>query len=181
MLIIKQCFKFLNAFSFSSKDKIVLSIRQGYEVLYSVVMFNSIEMMNYPTFRQWLTIGLFPYKQMLSDMIIKCSWMSRGINENISCFFLKSATLPLIVLLSCTTMPTTITSNSCQSFHVAMLTPCSSTVSRFTTIYTEVSRFSTRFTRTVDASLRLAPNAGFTAIYARILASFTNHPRLIIA
>lgn len=63
-MTIKQCFKFSDTLSFSNEYSIVSQCRQSHQIAGSIVIFNSVQMMNNPTIRQWFAISLLPNKDM---------------------------------------------------------------------------------------------------------------------
>jgi len=67
-LIIKQSLKLLYSLSLSLKDKVVLLVRQGYQIARSIIVLNSVKVMNNPAFRQRFAVSFFPYKDMLKDV-----------------------------------------------------------------------------------------------------------------
>ena len=98
-MTIKQSFKFLDAFCLSLKHKVVFLIRKSYQIARAVVIFNPIEMVNNPSFRQRLAVGLFPDKDMLTNIAIPIgSWVVRSMNKDISRTS-YSPTFPVMMLL----------------------------------------------------------------------------------
>lgn len=96
MLIIKQGFKFLNPFSFGLKDKVMFLVRQCFQVTWPVIIWYTIEMVNYPTFRQWLAMSLFPDKDMFHYIsIFTNSRMLRFKYHNVSIVCFNSTALPI--------------------------------------------------------------------------------------
>jgi len=93
-LPIKECFKFLNAFGFGLKNKIMFFIRQGFQIHKSIVRWVPIKMMYYPAFRQWLSIRLFPNIDMFKDIARFCSpWIIRFPQKDIAIGRFNPATL----------------------------------------------------------------------------------------
>lgn len=85
MLIIEKRLKLLNSFCFSIQQSAMLFVRQSYEVLHPIVIFNSVKMVNDPTIRQELAVSLFPNKDMLIDVaVIICSWMVRLLQQAVA-------------------------------------------------------------------------------------------------
>jgi len=85
MLAIKQGFKFLNALCFCLKNKVMLLIRQGYQVARVIVVFDTVQMVNYPPFREWFTINLLPDVNVLQNEAMPiCSGMVRYEDKYIS-------------------------------------------------------------------------------------------------
>ena len=83
-MTIKQGLKFLDAFSFSLKDKVVFLIRQTEQVLGAVIILDAIKMVDNPSFRQWFPVSFFPNKNMLTNIAIPIgSWMLRFMNKDI--------------------------------------------------------------------------------------------------
>ena len=75
-LSIKLGLQFLNAFSFSLKDKVMLFIRQGDKITNTIISFNTIKMVNYPSIWKWFTIRLFPNPNVFKDITaFLCSWI----------------------------------------------------------------------------------------------------------
>lgn len=62
--MVKKCFKFLDTFGFSCKDKTVFMIRQSLKIYKSIIRFNPIKVMNNPTLRQGPLIKCFPNQYM---------------------------------------------------------------------------------------------------------------------
>jgi len=60
-LLLDDSFKLLNSFCFSSKNPTVLMIRQGNQILGSIIISNTIEMMNNPIMRQRFAIFYPPF------------------------------------------------------------------------------------------------------------------------
>ncbi len=84
-MTIKQGFKFLDAFSFSLKHKIMLLVGQTEQVLGSVIILDTIKMMDYPSLRQRFAVSFFPDKNMLTNIAISISsLMVRSMNKDIS-------------------------------------------------------------------------------------------------
>lgn len=75
-MIIKQCLKLLNTLGFSLKNKVVFLIREGYQISRSVVILDSIQVVNEPTFRQAFVIRFFPNHNMFLNMTpFSSAWM----------------------------------------------------------------------------------------------------------
>ncbi len=123
---IQKGFKFLDAFSFSLEDKVMLLVWQSLQVLRAVIILNPIKMMDNPSFRQRFSVSFFPYKSMLANITFLVSlWMLRSIHIYITlarCF----AASPIISWLA---------------FNVASSTSKSSEVTWFTAINTRVLPF----------------------------------------
>lgn len=102
VLVIKQGFKLLNAFSFGLKDKVMLLVRQTFQVSWSVIIWYPIEMVNNPAFRQWLAMSLLPNKDMLHYIpIFTCPGMLRFKYHNIAIVGLNPTTYPIRMMLTC--------------------------------------------------------------------------------
>lgn len=94
-MIVEQGFQFLNTLCLSFKNKIMLPVGQGYKVSRAIIMFDSIKMMNYPSFGQWLSVGLLPNKDVFHDIASFLSMRMRWLaNINISTCTESSATFP---------------------------------------------------------------------------------------
>ncbi len=72
-------------------------IRQGHEISRTVIIFDSIKVMNYPTFRKWYSICLFPYNYVFQNTILIGSWVTRLINEYITFAIFTFTTFPIVV------------------------------------------------------------------------------------
>ncbi len=98
-MIIKQGFQFLNTFSLSLKDKIMLPVRQSHKISRSVIMLDAIKVMDNPTIRKRLAISLFPYKDMLHHITsfvgMRMRWLAY---KNIATFAESLTTFPLRML-----------------------------------------------------------------------------------
>ena len=93
--MVKQCFKFLNSFSFRLKNKIVLLIRESHKVAKSVIVLNTIKMVNNPTIGQRFLVCGFPNNNMLTHIAITIS--SRMVfskNQSISIMMPCVTTFP---------------------------------------------------------------------------------------
>lgn len=66
--MVKQCLKFLDAFSFSLKHQMMCLGRKGNKITMSIIRFNSIEMMNMPIRGQGFSISFFPYYNVFPDI-----------------------------------------------------------------------------------------------------------------
>lgn len=88
MLMIKKSFQFLNAFSLGLQNKKVFAGRQSSKVTRSIISFDAVKMMNYPTIRQRFSIDLFPNSDMFKDITrfvrFSMSWL---LNIDITCFY----------------------------------------------------------------------------------------------
>lgn len=99
-MIIKQCFKFLNTLCLSLKNQVMFLIRQAYQVLRAVIILDAVKVMNYPSFRQELSLSFFPDKDMLPNISIPISsWMLRFVNKDIT-RTLNPTTLPIGVFFA---------------------------------------------------------------------------------
>ena len=84
---IKQCFQFLDTLGFSLKHKVMFPIREANQITRAVIVFNSIEMMNNPAFRQWFAMSFFPDNDMLPNKSVSVgSDMFRFSYKNIPTF-----------------------------------------------------------------------------------------------
>lgn len=115
--MVKYCFEFLNAFRFSLQYTSMCSIGKRLKINRAIIIFNPIQMMDYPTFRQRIVMCLFPYKDMLQDITISlCSRMIPILYKHVAIFILTLSPLPVMVLLSQLTKWKPVT-------HVAAITP----------------------------------------------------------
>lgn len=67
-LSIKESFKFLNTLPHSRDQKGMLLAWHSYQIDGAIIVFNTIEMVNKPAFRDRLTMGLLPYKSVLRNI-----------------------------------------------------------------------------------------------------------------
>ena len=89
-------FKFLNAFGFSSKNEIMLLARQALQVLWSVVAWNTIQVMNNPAFWKGLVMSLFPNNNMFKHIACPiCPWVVKSTNLKITSSRIYPAPLPV--------------------------------------------------------------------------------------
>ena len=96
--MIKQGFQFLNTLCLSLKDKRVFPVRKGNKIHRTIVVLDSVKMVNNPAIRQRLIVNLLPNKNMLHDIArTTCVMMRRLVNQNISSFISYSTTFPLWV------------------------------------------------------------------------------------
>lgn len=101
-MILKQGFKLLNPFCFSLKDKVVLFIGQCFQICNSIIVRDSIQVMNNPSRGQGLPIGFFPNKNMLTDIPIPIgTGMFRAQAHSIA-IAERSATFPVMMFGSST-------------------------------------------------------------------------------
>ena len=77
-LIFEKCLKFLNTFSLCCKNKIVFSFGQTNQINQSVIIFNTIKVMNNPTPGDRVSISSLPNQAMFWNIMI-----SRLIYKNI--------------------------------------------------------------------------------------------------
>ena len=97
-LSIEERFQLLDTFSFNLQNEIMFSIRQCYKISWAVVIFNSIQVMNYPTWWQPLSISFFPIIQMLLDITYSiCSRMLRHPEVSIA-FLFESPPLKVVFM-----------------------------------------------------------------------------------
>lgn len=98
-LSLKQCFKFLNTPSLSLKYKIMFLARQCHQVIYSVIILNTIKVMYNPALGQIFPVCFFPNKNVLWNIYpMYVSRMPWTINPNISHLTFCFASLPIWVL-----------------------------------------------------------------------------------
>lgn len=74
----QPCFQFLYPLLFGREDTVMFLTRQGYKVFWSIIIFDTIQMVNYPAFRQLFAICLLPNKDVLAYIASRLSsWMLR--------------------------------------------------------------------------------------------------------
>lgn len=96
--MVEQSLKFLNTLCLSIKNEIMFPIRQSHKISRSIVMFDSVKMVNNPTIRQRLSISFFPNKNMLHNIAFLLGMRMRGLTDkNITTFTKCSAPFPLRV------------------------------------------------------------------------------------
>ena len=107
-MIIERCFKFLDTFCLFRQDQTVLERGQAFQINRSIVIPYSIEMVNVPTFWQWLAMSFFPDNNMFKDIaLFLCSWVFRSINHYVTPTMLTPTTLPMRTMLPPTSQITT--------------------------------------------------------------------------
>ena len=117
-MTIKQGFKFLNTPRLSLENKVMFFVRQAFEVFRAVIILNSIQVVNYPVFRQWFAVSFFPDKNVFQ--YIASSTSSTVVffqNENVAIFSLNSPTFPSCSFLAFR-LPKCFGMKSPSPFHV---------------------------------------------------------------
>lgn len=88
ILPIEQSLKFLYPLCFSLKDKIMLLAGQALQVTWSIIICNSVEMMNHPPLGQWFAIRFLPNYNVFPNVrffgALRCPRMFRLINVDIT-------------------------------------------------------------------------------------------------
>lgn len=128
-MIIKRSFKLLNAFCLGLENKIMFFSRQSYQVAWAVIASDAIKVMDNPTFWHWLSMCLFPNKDMFKDIVFcrpHCSGVVRIIDQNITTT-INSSTLPIWVFISPslhleTVLPRVLTRTTSAKFCIGRLT-----------------------------------------------------------
>lgn len=88
-------FKLLYSFGFSLKQEPVFFVRQSYQINWSIIVSDSVQMVDNPAFRQGLVMCSFPYQNVFSNIAIRVSsWMTWLINENIASTLFITSTFP---------------------------------------------------------------------------------------
>ena len=87
VLIIEKCLQFLDTLCFGIKNAVMFPIRHSKQILNSVIIPNTIKVMNCPSLWQKFTIGLLPDKSML--LHISASISSGIIGNFYSCISTK--------------------------------------------------------------------------------------------
>lgn len=84
-MVVKQSFKFLNTLLEFGYYQSMLLFRFSKQIRRAIIILDSIIVMNFPAFRHWSAVSLFPNKDMLKDIApLNCSWIVRFINKNIT-------------------------------------------------------------------------------------------------
>ncbi len=104
----KQSLKFLNTLCFGLKNKVMLLSRQSLQVLRAVIVLDAVKMMNYPAFRQWLTVSFFPYKNVLKDIAVGGAGMLWLPNKNIPITVFSFTAFPLRMIYTCAKLTSTM-------------------------------------------------------------------------
>ena len=116
-LIVKQGFKFLDALGLSSKQEVMLFTGHSYEITRSIVIWDSIKVMNYPSIGQRFAVSLFPNQYMFKYIsLLGSSVVNRLHNSNVSISILSPSAFPFVMLFSSLNQMCKITSLP-ASFH----------------------------------------------------------------
>ncbi len=100
MLIIKQSLKFLYSLLEFGYYQPMLLFRFSEQVRRAIVIVYAIVVMNFPAFRHWSAVSLFPNKNVFKDVYSLCSGMVGRIYFNITCLVSSSATFPTRIFIS---------------------------------------------------------------------------------
>ena len=139
ILMVEESLQFLNAFCFSLKKEIMFVIGHSYQVLWSVIVSNTIEVMNYPSLWQRFLVSLFPDKNVLKDITIsRCSMVFRHIYLDITKRSLMLATLPITILLTLLEKSRCLRSCFPFLFTITTLASFSCIITQLTTIQTRM-------------------------------------------
>lgn len=142
LLSVKQGFQLLNTTGFGFQDKEMFSIRQALQIYRMVIILNSIEMMNNPTFRQWLTMSLFPNEDMFSHIsIVHSSRVFRVVGMDIATTIFNLASFPIVMVFSLSEKSREDFTSFPSPFHIARATANCSTINNFPAINTKCWRF----------------------------------------
>lgn len=165
-LPIKRSLKFLYSFSFSLENKTMFHIRQGNKITKTIIIFDTIQMMNYPTFWQQSAICFFPNQSMFQRISMPVSlWVCRQINKNITSSSSKSSAFPVGVLCR--------KPNNRTMQLTAFFTSIRSSFNLCAAINT-IEVLYTRFVVTSRASLTIL-RTRFSAITTRMIVSINFH------
>ena len=129
-MIIKKGFQFLNSFSLSLKQKVVLFAGQCLKIHKPIIRSNTIKMVDNPSIWQKSIVSFFPNKAMFRDItLVISSWMGRGFYANITtaCYYLT--TLPVRVFIKC---------KGSLSHQLALTAPSRASSKSFPAVYTVV-------------------------------------------
>lgn len=99
-LSVKQSLKFLDALRFGFKQSPVLTIRHSDKIYYSIIISDSVKMVNYPAVRKSLAVNFLPDQYML-----KAFFTIRTTNPNITILGFISATLPIRIFVPTPSIP----------------------------------------------------------------------------
>lgn len=167
-MTIKQGLKFLDMFSFGCKYTPVFSIRQTYQIRGAIVMRDTIEMMNNPTFRKLFIMEPFPNINVFID--ISCLISSMVIthaNSYITIFTLRPAALPIGVFFPTDhrfLFPTTFFPLNNNTATRAMRRLSSDSFTAHPTVFRRLSSLYASTVITPSSAL----GAWFSTIYARM-------------
>lgn len=99
---VNSSFQFLYPFRFGLKQEIMLLVRHCLKVLKSIIILNPIKVVNYPSVRQELTIGLFPNKPMFGNVTLPIGFrVARCPYTNITLARSRSTAFPSWVFIHC--------------------------------------------------------------------------------
>ena len=130
-LIVQERFQFLNALGFCLKDKVMFSTWQCDEIDDSVIILDTIKMVNDITIRQGFLMIALPDKNMfLNITLIICSRMVFVLHHNITRFVFES-----------TSSPTRMGSMEQILFHSTTMTPFCLCYNWFPAIFTRMHTF----------------------------------------
>jgi len=152
----------------------MLLARQSHEVSWSVIVLDSVQVVNMPTIWQRLAIRLFPSPNVFRHIaIFMCSRMFRFQNINIPCIILMLTTLPTRMLFSRQKYMRLINTTPPSIFKTTTHTPVPLFRYDPTTIKASVKGFSSllshKYISTAMASNRIDVD-NFPTIKARMLA-----------
>ena len=83
-LPVQLCFKFLNTFCLSLKNKVMFFSGQCFQILNTIVVLFPIQVVNNPSLRQFSSISFFPYYYVFKNpSILTRTLMIRAINSSI--------------------------------------------------------------------------------------------------
>lgn len=136
-MIIKHSFKFLNTFCFGLKDEIMFLVRQGLQINWAIIVWNTIKVMDNPTIRQRLAVSFFPYKDVLKNvtLLFYSSRMVRSIYQDIAIGSYNATTFPVRGLMTSLELLLVYSAYSPSINHSTMPAPCSWVRNHSTTIY----------------------------------------------
>lgn len=137
-LTLEQGFKFLNTLRLRLKKKVMFLARESCQVAESIIITDTIEVVDYPARRQRLAVSFFPDKYVFLD-ISSCIrpvviWF-KYLNVSSMCI---PTTFPVRIIFSFWEFPIFSSPNGPLCFHTTTLTPCASVCTWFTAVYTRV-------------------------------------------
>lgn len=154
-MTIKQSLKFLYSFGHSllNQPRMMLTSRHSFKVTRSVIVSDSVQVVNYPINREWFLMVLLPYENMLHyHTAFCCSWMFRIFDIDITLFInlptpviIENATpltfgtvARLVLMVQYSPTISAILFNRFFRLAIAVSTYLTSIVARLTTNFTRV-------------------------------------------
>ncbi len=173
-LLLKQSFKFLNAFCFSLEQQFMFLVLHRYQIYNSVIIRDTVKVMDYPSFWQRFSINFLPNYYMFKNIIPNLPGMVGLIKSYITCFDFHTSTLPIRAVYAFRVRRRISSSISPTIFHKAASTTNTFSPNWLTAIYTSIKKLLwvallTAAAMTSNRSIR----AKLTTVYTRMFVGFT--------